>query len=141
MRARRCWLVNIDFIYSQWRKHLYVAIPIHSLSMTTSLRSPPKKNRALASHNPNFDTTNNAFSDCDPLEDRSGCGPGLTCNLDNCAKFHEIGAATGFTTSSDCCEGKISHENTRRIPHGIFGCRMRSCIVGERADHQPCCAL
>merc|ERR1719174_924641 len=34
-----------------------------------------------------------------------GCAPGLFCNPDNCAKFHAGGAATGFSASSDCCEG------------------------------------
>lgn len=36
-----------------------------------------------------------------------GCAKGLFCGQDNCAKFHEIGAATGITPGADCCEGKF----------------------------------
>ena len=44
--------------------------------------------------------------DCDP-DDEVGCESGLVCGLDNCAKFHAIGAASGFQSSTDCCEGEI----------------------------------
>ena len=40
--------------------------------------------------------------------DRVGCVPGLVCGVNNCAKFHEIGAATGIPSMADCCEGKLS---------------------------------
>ena len=51
------------------------------------------------------DTIFNSVVDCDPY-DKVGCAPGLVCGKDNCAKFHQLSAATGFTGSTDCCEGK-----------------------------------
>ena len=47
-----------------------------------------------------------ALADCDP-DDKVGCAKGLVCGTDNCAKHHEIGAATGFKASSDCCDGEL----------------------------------
>ena len=45
------------------------------------------------------------LADCDP-DDAVGCAAGLVCGEDNCAQFHEISEATGFTDTSDCCEGE-----------------------------------
>ena len=44
-------------------------------------------------------------ADCDPW-DKVGCASGLVCGTDNCAKFHAISKATGFSAKTDCCEGK-----------------------------------
>ena len=45
------------------------------------------------------------FVDCDP-DDKVGCATskGLVCGVDNCAKFHALGADTGFDKTADCCE-------------------------------------
>ena len=50
-------------------------------------------------------TIRHSVADCDPY-DKVGCASGLVCGKDNCAQFHQLSAATGFTGSSDCCEGK-----------------------------------
>ena len=47
----------------------------------------------------------NTCLDCDP-DDGVGCSAGLVCGVDNCAKFHELGAATGLLSTTDCCEGE-----------------------------------
>ena len=44
------------------------------------------------------------ITDCDAA-DGAGCAAGLVCGFNNCAKFHKLGLETGFTPSSDCCEG------------------------------------
>ena len=41
--------------------------------------------------------------DCD-YNDYVGCGAGLICGTNNCAKFHELGKNTGMSESTDCCE-------------------------------------
>ena len=47
-----------------------------------------------------------ALVDCD-VDDKVGCAMGLVCGGDNCAKFHTIGGASGFKSSTDCCDGKV----------------------------------
>ena len=47
-------------------------------------------------------------ADCDP-SDKVGCESGLFCGKDNCGKFHKISSSTGFSSTSDCCEGKFCH--------------------------------
>ena len=44
-------------------------------------------------------------ADCD-RSDKLGCEAGLVCGKDNCGLFHEISKVTGFTATSDCCEGE-----------------------------------
>ena len=47
----------------------------------------------------------NAHLGC-ALDDAVGCSEDLVCGVDNCAKFHELGAATGLVLRTDCCERK-----------------------------------
>ena len=48
----------------------------------------------------------NACADCDKYYDKKGCGAGLVCGNNNCARFHEIGGSTGLKYYSNCCECK-----------------------------------
>ena len=56
---------------------------------------------------PEGNLTCNCCADCDP-GDKFGCESGLMCGKDNCARFHEISSSTGFSTTSDCCQGKAN---------------------------------
>ena len=63
--------------------------------------------------------------DCDKDTDAVGCAPGLICGFNNCAKFHSLVPATGFTSSSDCCEGCFSD---RDCPHGSYCTSQHTCV-------------
>ena len=52
----------------------------------------------------------NACLDCDP-DDGVGCKARLVCGVDNCGKFHQLGSATGFLLTTDCCESKWEWES------------------------------
>merc|ERR1712241_994817 len=60
-----------------------------------------------------------------------GCARGLVCGVDNCAKFHELGVATGITAASDCCERENPGCKSWCAPHKekwTKKCTFKSCL-------------
>ena len=57
-----------------------------------------------------LDRVPTAWLECDE-DDAVGCASGLVCGVDNCAKFHAIGLATGIKPTSDCCENEHGYVN------------------------------
>ena len=68
-------------------------------------------------------------TDCDRYYDNHGCGAGLVCGYNNCAKYHKIGQQTGIREGSDCCERKLD----KLVCEGVCGWTLLlRWIVGRR---------
>lgn len=68
--------------------------------------------------------------DCDPHYDWKGCGDGLVCGQNNCAKYHNLGSATGFSSGSDCCE-----PGTKRHFTGYYMQKQASGAINGTRDN------